>query len=414
MAVFTSLSPNTERDDLWLAWQMLFKPWQWQKGQGVLELENYFKNWLPVSRAFAFSSGRACLYAILQAIGVTSGDEVLLQAYTCVVVPNPIIWLGAKPIFVDCQDDFTMSVEDLEKKITAQSKAIIIQHTFGCPSAIEAIMALAKRHNLLVIEDCAHSLGGQYQGQALGAFGDISFFSFGRDKIISSVFGGIVATNNLALAEKIKQWQNNLTYSSYGWILRQIAHPLVLFFVKKTYYALSLGKFLVTLIKQLGLISRAVSLAERQGGKPVFISRKMSNALAVLALHQLKKAARFNAHRQKIAALYDRELVGLPGVRLPQFRGDNVYLRYTICLDKAKFLISQAKKQGIELGCWYDWPVAPRDTNLDKVFYTWGSCPTAEKLAKRSVNLPTNIQTSEKDAMKVVQFIKQNIIKQNI
>ena len=406
MTVFTSLSPNTERDDLLLACKMLFKPRQWQKGQGVLDLENYFKNWLPVDRAFAFSSGRACLYAILQAIGIGPGDEVLLQAYTCVVVPNPIIWLGARPIYVDCQNDFTMSVENLEKKITAQSKAIIVQHTFGCPSQIEAIMNLAKRHNLLVIEDCAHCLGGQYQGKALGTFGDVSFFSFGRDKIISSVFGGIVATNNSALAEKIAKLQNNLAYSSYGWILRQLAHPLVLYFVKRTYNVLYLGKFLVTLIKQAGLISRAVSLAERQGGQPVFISRKMSNALAVLALRQLKKVARFNEHRQKIAALYNRELAGLPNVRLPQLRSDNVYLRYTICLDKVKFLINQAKKQGIELGCWYDFPVAPGDTNLDKVFYAWGSCPMAEKLAKESVNLPTNIQTSEKDALRVAKAVK--------
>jgi len=297
----------------------------------------------------------------------------------------------------------------LEKKITAKSKAIIIQHSFGCPSQIEAIMALAKRHNLLVIEDCAHCLGGQYQGKALGAFGDVSFFSFGRDKIISSVFGGIATTNNLAIAEKIEQLQNNLTCPGYGWIYRQLIHPLVLYFVKKTYHILSFGKIFAAVIKQLGLISRAVSLAERQGGQPSFAGQRMSNALAVLALSQLKKVARFNAHRQKIAALYDKELAGLLNARLPQWRGDNVYLRYTICLNKAKFLISQAKKKGIELGCWYDWPVAPRDTNLDKVFYTWGSCPTAEKLAKESVNLPTNIQTSEKDAMKVVQFIKQNI-----
>ncbi|MEK7173395.1 MAG: DegT/DnrJ/EryC1/StrS family aminotransferase, partial [Patescibacteria group bacterium] len=237
-------------------------------------------------------------------------------------------------------------------------------------------------------------------------FGDVSFFSFGRDKIISSVFGGIVATNNLALAEKITKLQNNLTYPNHGWIYRQLAHPLVLYFVKKTYNVLYLGKFLVTLLKQLGLISRAVSLAERQGAKPVFIVRKMSNALAVLALHQLKKIARFNEHRQKIAALYNRELTDLPGVRLPQLRPDNIYLRYTICTDKAKFLIKQAKKQGIELGCWYDCPVAPKDTNLDKVFYTLGSCPKAEKLAKQSVNLPTNIQTSEKDALRVIKVVK--------
>lgn len=409
MAIFTSLSPNTEKDDLWLAWQTLFKPWQWQKGQAVLELENYFKNWLPASYAFTFSSGRAGLYAILQAIGITDGDEVLLQAYTCVVVPNPIIWLGARPIYVDCQDDFTMSVEDLEKKITAKSKAIIMQHTFGCPSQVEAIMALAKRHNLLVIEDCAHCLGGHYQGQALGTFGDVSFFSFGRDKIISSVFGGMVATNNLALAEKIAKLQNNLSYPSYGWIYRQLAHPLVLFFVKKTYNILSFGKILAAAIKQLGLISRAVSLAERQGGKPSFAGQKMSNGLAVFALHQLKKIDRLNEHRQKIAAVYDRELAGLAGAQLPQFRSDNIFLRYTICLNKAKFLIKQAKSKGIELGCWYDWPVAPRDTNLDKVFYTLGSCPMAEKLAEESVNLPTNIQVSEKDALEAAKVVKEII-----
>jgi len=407
--IFTSLSPNTEKDDIALARSLLFKPGLWQEGGAGRDLEFTFREWLPARYALNFDSGRTCLYAILKALGVKKRDEVLLQAYTCAAVPDPIIWAGAKPVYVDCQEDFTMSSADLKKKISPKSKALIIQHTFGKPADLKVILAIAKRHKLFVIEDCAHCLGGKHNGKHLGTFGDASFFSFGRDKVISSISGGILATNNQALAGKLEKFQKALSYPSRFWVAKNLWHPLIFVWGKKSYNFCNIGKIFLFLVKELGIIPRAVYPAEKQGEKPPMAFRKMPNALTVLALRQLNKLERFNHHRREIAAIYDKELKDLPGVKLPQQAPGHSYLRYTIRVADPQILIDKAKTQGIELGNWYNRPVAPQDVNQQKVFYKPGSCPVAEWLAKESVNLPTNIQTSPVDALRVAQFIKQTL-----
>src|SRR3989344_3562099 len=121
-----SLSPNTEPDDVWLAFKLLFQPWRWQKGSVEVILQQEFKY------AFAFNSGRSALMAILDSLGIEKGSEVLLQAFTCNAVPNPILWSGLKPVFVDVdKETFNIDVEDLKRKIGPKSRAVIVQHTFG-------------------------------------------------------------------------------------------------------------------------------------------------------------------------------------------------------------------------------------------------------------------------------------------
>ena len=411
--IFTSLSPNTEADDIFLALKILISPWLWVKGRAVKELENTFKQWLGVKYVFAFSSGRTCLYVILSSLGLSKNDEVLLQAYTCVAVPNSIIWAGAKPVYVDCEETiFNMSVEDLKKKITPKSKALIIQHTFGRPTKIDQLMAAAKENNLFVIEDCAHSLGAEYQEKKVGTFGDASFFSFGRDKVISSVFCGLLTTNNRELAEKIEARQNSFEYPSRLWVMRQLLHPPVMALVKLTYNFFYLGKIFLEVLKRLSIISRAVEPTEKEGGRPPFVLKKMPNGLALLALYQFQKLDRFNAHRRKIAKLYDKELKQLD-IILPQEKKDSfrIYLRYPIQVNNPKMILRAAKKEGIELGDWYSSPIAPQGVNYEKVFYKLGSCPVAEKLSGQSLNLPTHIQIKEKDALRIIKFFRSANVK---
>ena len=123
-----SLSPNTEQDDVWLAFRMIFQPWRWQKGGPSFAkapagkqtplLEEEFQKYVGVKYAFAFNSGRSSFLAILDVLGLEAGDEVLLQAFTCNAVPNPVIWAGLKPVYVDCnEDDFNIDVEAIERKI---------------------------------------------------------------------------------------------------------------------------------------------------------------------------------------------------------------------------------------------------------------------------------------------------------
>src|SRR3989344_7854503 len=194
-----SLSPNTEADDILLAFKQLVQPWRWNKKKDVELLERAFAKRLGVKHAVAFNSGRSALLAILSALEgdpsfakASEGKEVLLQAFTCNAVPNPVIWAGLKPVYVDCrEDDFNIDPVDLERKVTPRSKVVIVQHTFGLPADMDRIVEICKRRNLILVEACAHALGATYRGKKVGTFGKAAFFSFSRDKVISCVYGGM-------------------------------------------------------------------------------------------------------------------------------------------------------------------------------------------------------------------------------
>ena len=123
--------------------------------------EDQFAGLFPKDiQAFAFWKGRVALYAILESLGIGPGDEVIMPGFTCVVVPNAVLYRGAIPIYVDIEEtSFTMDVRDIEQKITSRTRAIIVQHTYGIPAEMDAIMAVAAQAGVAVIEDCAHALG---------------------------------------------------------------------------------------------------------------------------------------------------------------------------------------------------------------------------------------------------------------
>jgi dTDP-4-amino-4,6-dideoxygalactose transaminase len=403
--LFTNLAPNTQFLDALKAVFLILTPWRFKKGTASLKVERFFSEMLPGHTAFTFESGRTSLHAILTAMDIRNGDEVLLQAYTCVAVPEPILWVGATPVFVDCDETLTMSIPDLEKKITPKTKAIIVQHTLGMPAHLDAIIAIAKAHNLLVIEDCAHALGARYNNQIVGTFGDASFFSFGRDKVVSSVFGGVAATKHKALADEISKIQSEYPMPSYGWIFQQLLHPPIMWLGKKTYRFG--GILLIGIAKTFGITSKAVQSQEKQGIRPTFALKRMPNALALLALRQLKKLEHFNSHRQSLAKLYEQSLSSLAiNHQLSTINSASIYLRYTIWTDKRAEIYTACKKEGILLGDWYDTAIAPRGVNYEKINYQQGSCPNAERIAKGTLNLPTDIHTGASDAKKIAKIIE--------
>ena len=261
-----SLSPNTEKDDVQLASRLIFRSNFWKKGKEIEELEKEFKSYLGVEYAFSFNSGRSSLMAILEAMEIKEGDEVLLQGFTCNSAVIPILLRRAKPVFVDIDDVLNMDPEDLERKITSRSKTVMIQHTFGFPASIDRILKIVKKHNLFLIEDCAHSLGARHEGRLCGTFGDAAFFSLGRDKIISSVFGGMVVTNNERIAEKIKKFRENLAYPSKFWIFQQLLHPvLVNQLILPAYKFPNFGKILLISFQKIKVLSKAVHKKEKGG-----------------------------------------------------------------------------------------------------------------------------------------------------
>lgn len=409
--IHTGLSPNVQTDDLRLARQLLFHPLEWQTGPAAQTLEQEFTKMFNGALSLSVDSGRTALQCILSCLDLKAGDEVLLQAYTCVAVPEPILWIGATPIYVDCEaQTLGMDPQDLERKITPRSKAVIIQHTFGQSADIDAIMAVARKHALVVIEDCAHALGARYHGKLVGSFGDAAFFSFGRDKVISSVFGGMIIAYTSQLQERLQTVHAELPLPKRTWVVQQLLHPIVTTLARTTYSWFGFGKIILELSKRLGIISLAVEQKERRGEKPNFIGHKLTNALALLALHQFQKLETLNHHRQWVAEEYRRTLKRFP-LLLPQALADTepIYLRYTLMSERARDIIHEARVHNIILGDWYRTPIAPTGVSYPSIEYTIGSCPTAERLAQQSVNLPTDIHIGTEEIRAILNAVEHTL-----
>ncbi len=408
--ISTSLSPNTEKDDIFLALKLIFQPWRWKREVKILEKE--FQNYLNVRRAVSFNSGRAALMAILEALEMKKGDEVLLQAFTCNSAVNPISNRGAKPVFVDIDETLNMDPEDLKKKITSCSKAVMLQHTFGWPAQIEEISEIARENNLFLIEDCAHSLGAEYKGKFCGAFGEAAFFSFGRDKIISSVFGGMAVTNNEKIGERINEFREKLDYPSNFWIFQQLLHPILINFLVLPAYGLNehLGRIILGIFHKFSILSKAVYKKEKRGESVKYFPKRFPNALAILALNQFRKLERFNEHRRKIAKFYEDNLRNQFDLPLSKEKKDisPTFMRYPVLVRKnTDEILEASRKRKIYLDDgWRKNPVVPPDTEINKIGYFLGSCPGAEEIAKSIVNLPTHVNISLKKAQKIVDFLK--------
>ncbi len=409
--IMISLSPNVESDDIWLAFKLIFRPWQWKKGKKIKKIEDKFKDYLKVKYAFSFNSGRSALLAILSSLNIKKGDEIIIQAFTCNAVINPILSLGAKPIFVDIDEKININPKKIEEKITSQTKAIIIQHTFGWPAEIKEIIKIAQENNLYLIEDVAHSLGAEYNREKIGTFGDVAFFSFGRDKIISSVFGGMAVSNNEKIGEKIRVFQRNIPQPSNFWILQQLLHPvLVNYFVLPAYKIHpDFGKIVLGGLQKIFVLSKAVSKKEKNGQLGKNFPKKMPNSLASLAINQFQKLEKLNNHRREIAHLYGEQLKNILKIPLVEEKElTPVFMRFPVLISNGETdkILKEARKKRIYLNDgWRKSPIVPPDTKIEKIGYKKGTCPRAEKLAKEIINLPTHINISKKEAEKLIEFL---------
>ncbi len=396
------LSPNTQSDDVWQALKAILQPWLWKKGDDINKVEEWLKNYFDIGKVFLFNSGRSALYAVLKSFDIGPDDEVLIQAFTCVAVPDPIIWTGAKPVYVDIDDSLNLDPNLLEKAITVKTKAIIVQHTFGIGGKIDLIKKIAQKHNLILIEDCAHALGATFDGRLAGTVGDAAIFSFGRDKVISSVFGGMatISSKFKVQSSKLRTLQKQVDFPSYFWIMQQLFHPIA-FSIILPLYDNYIGKLILFILQKLSLLSKPIYKEESIGGKPNVFPAKYPNALAILLLRQLNKLDYYNKVRRKITRYYFDNLKGTKNIRLPVCNDGAIYLRFNILTAKANEIFTKARIYKIVLGNWYRNVIDPSDVDCAKIGYRAGSCPKAEEAAKLSVNLPTypRLTKNELDAV---------------
>lgn len=328
----------------------------------VREFEKSLAKFVGVKHAVAVNSGTSALLASLIALDVGYGDEVLMPSFTFIATANTVLARGAKPVFVDINlDDYTIDIDDLERKISSKSKAIIPVHLYGHPANMDSIIKLAKEHDLFVIEDAAQSLGSSYKGNQTGSIGDLGCFSFYSTKVVTCGEGGAITTNNNDLYVKLKKIRNHGAATPYNPDL-------------------------------LGL------------------NLRMPEIEAALMNVQMKKIKSFLERRRKNAKMLSEYLDGLRGVFLPKERKDCVYnwYLYTISLEKNRDVILKIlNDKGIGATVYYRIPL--HETQLYKKLGYNSKLPKTTWASRHVMSLPVHPELTEQDISTIASSVKDAI-----
>ena len=183
--------------------ECLDSTWISSKGKYVTEFEDAFSKFIKVDYSTTVSNGTVAIHLALLTLGIGPGDEVIVPTLTYIASVNAIAYTGAKPVFVDStEDQWQMDPEDVKRKITPQTKAVMAVHLYGHPCPMDELVSICKENDLFLIEDCAEAIGSSYKGKHVGTFGDISTFSFFGNKTITTGEGGMVVTNDHTLFDR--------------------------------------------------------------------------------------------------------------------------------------------------------------------------------------------------------------------
>lgn len=374
----------------------------------ISKYESAFSRWFNTRYAFSFWKGRVALYAILKAMGIGPGDEVILPGYTCVVDVNPIKYLGAKPIYVDIESEtFNINVKLMQEKITTKTKAIIAQHTYGYPCHMDAIMNIADKNDIPIIEDCCHAFGSKYKGKTVGTFGKAAYFSSQWNKHFTTGLGGMAIVSDMELAEKITSLcEKELCQPSRKELMllaAQLAVYRAFVYPRTTALAQAVFRYLT---KKAVVIGSSSTI--EFGPKIVHdFFKAMSTIQARSGLKQLEKIEHNIVHRKKMAQLYD-ELLEEKGWKSRNYNRDvmePVMVRYPLRIAEKEKALTEAAKASIELGSWFECPLHPIEIPLAAYDYEFGMCPEAERASDEVVNLPVHPRADEKTARRSVEFI---------
>ena len=207
--IFPVSVPYISQKDINSVNKSLKSGWISSDGPEVRDFENKFAKYVDRKFSIAVSSGTAALEIAIKALGIKKNDEVIIPNFTIISNALAVIKQNAKPILIDCNlDNWNINIDDIEKKITKKTKAIIVTHIYSFPNEMDKIIKICKKNNILIIEDAAEVLGLKYKDKKCGSFGDISTFSFYANKQITTGEGGMISVNNLNLYKKCKSLRN--------------------------------------------------------------------------------------------------------------------------------------------------------------------------------------------------------------
>jgi len=376
-------------------------------GKDIRKFEEAFADYIGARYAYSFSGGRVSLSAILYALDIGFGDEVILPGYTCVVVPNALIYRGIKPVYADIDPNtFNIDLISFSRKITRKTRAVILQYTYGLVPHIAPLLNLAKEHSLKVIEDCAHALGAEYKGQKVGTFGDAAFFSMQHTKVISTDAGGVAVTNKRKVAAKLEEFQRQCEFPSSEEIRRRLLQLIFYNLVYHPVHAWWTKHLLLPFLRNIAIASTTAE--ECQCIQPTHYEKRFPNALARIGLNQLKKLPKLNEHRIMIARAYEYALKDKTGTKPTYIQPYTkpVFLRYPLWVDDKADITRRGREHHIQIGEWFSSAIHPDGTFLEKVLYEKGECPVAEQAVKHVINLPTHKKIKRRDTARILNMLE--------
>ncbi len=380
---------------------LLFTPWTWRSGSA----RNALRNMLAESSGgdvSLFSSGREALLALLRSIGLRSGEEVIVPTYTCVVLPNAIHAAGGVPVYADVDGDtLNLSVENVRNRMTGRTRAVIVQHTFGIPGPLRALKELCAKNNIVLIEDCAHTLPDE-ASSPIGRTGDYALLSFGRDKAISGVTGGAIVSRNPDVSELLRHAEEHADELPLITVLRLLSYPLV-YASARLLFPIGLGKPFLAICRMLGLLLPIVTKEEKRGLMSPLL-HTLPNACAALALHSFRRLGASNAHRRLLTTFYRESTEECGWNVLPSITDNCVLQKFPLFFPEADAIRENLKRKNIHLDDgWTGCTICPRDVDPRGANYTPGSDPKAEEIGERILSLPTHPTTSLKDAQRLIR-----------
>lgn len=377
---------------------------------GVVDrFERSYADWLGVDRGFAFWKGRVAIYSVLKALGVGEGDEVIVPGYTCVVAVNPVKFLGATPVYVDIEPiTYNIDPELIEGKITPRTKLIVAQHTYGYPAEMDAIMDIANRHGLPVLEDSCLAVGSTYKGRKTGTFGLAAVWSGQWNKTFTTGVGGMVTTGDRDLAERIEKlresemcrpsFKETAMLAAQRLVFRAIVYPRTTAMIQSVFRWLS----------DKGLVVGSSATAEYKQQVDYSFFKAMGAGQARAGLREVRRLEANIAHRRRMALLYDELLSenDWPVAQTPDTM-DPVLVRYPLRVADKPRAVAEASSAGVELGTWFECPLHQALVSLDVYDYHTGMCPHAERAAAEVVNLPTHRRANDRVARRTVEFVRR-------
>jgi len=390
------LGGTTRWADCVEALRYLLRPAQMVQGTRLEKYEQAFANTVGVKYGIGFSSGRVGLYGLLRAVGVGEGAEVLLSVPSHVVVANAIRYAGARPIYVDCRlEDYNIDLGDAERRITPRARVLLLQHTFGIPVDMDAALTFARRHNLVVIEDCVHALGARYDGREVGTFADAAIFSTEETKTISTVMGGMAVTNDPTLAARMRTFQASCSWPRM-WLSARYLIKLILYHLLTEPHVHQFARITYERLGRRNPLPGPTTLEERQGQRPQGYERRLSNGQAAVGLCQLRRLKENLQHRELVANAY-RDCLSGRGLRLPQApaKAEPAFVRYPVWVENRPKVVRALAPHAV-LGTWFT-SVLEEAESPEVAGYEPGACPRAEQAARHLINLPTHPRVSARD-----------------